>query len=160
MQIDWFDNLITSYHNSESLLFYIIAFRQVVEKLRLGEQIVPESFDSVSIFFSDIVSFTEFSSKCTPMQVVNFLNDIYTIFDSTIDERDVYKVETVGDAYLCVSGLPRRNGSEHIKEICLMSLSLLKDLRDFRVSHMPSYRVMIRIGVHTGNAYEPILFRA
>ncbi|VDM80735.1 unnamed protein product [Strongylus vulgaris] len=116
----------------------------------MGEQIVPESFDSVSIFFSDIVSFTEFSSKCTPMQVVNFLNDIYTIFDSTIDERDVYKVETVGDAYLCVSGLPRRNGSEHIKEICLMSLSLLKDLRDFRVSHMPSYRVMIRIGVHTG----------
>ncbi|CAJ0589458.1 unnamed protein product [Cylicocyclus nassatus] len=122
---------------------------QVVEKLRLGQQIVPESFDSVSIFFSDIVSFTELSSKCSPMQVVDFLNEFYTIFDSKIDERDVYKVETIGDAYLCVSGLPRRNGTEHIKEICLMSLQLLRDLKEFRIPHMPSYRVMIRIGVHT-----------
>ncbi|VDK84708.1 unnamed protein product [Cylicostephanus goldi] len=125
--------------------------RQIAEKLRQGHAVIPEAFDSVSIFFSDIVSFTELSAKCTPMQVVDLLNDFYTTFDSTIEKRDVYKVETIGDAYLCVSGLPHRNGNEHIKEICLMSISLLKDLKQFRISHMPSYRIMIRIGIHTGS---------
>lgn len=92
-------------------------FRQVADKLKLGQSVEPESFDCVTIFFSDVVSFTNLAARCTPLQVISLLNEFYTTLDSIIADFDVYKVETIGDGYLCVSGLPRRNGDEHARHI-------------------------------------------
>uniref|UniRef100_A0AC34GQZ3 Guanylate cyclase n=1 Tax=Panagrolaimus sp. ES5 TaxID=591445 RepID=A0AC34GQZ3_9BILA len=139
------------------ILLYRMLPKQVAEKLKLGNTVEPESFDMVTIFFSDVVSFTNLASKCTPLQVVNLLNNLYTTFDSIINGHDVYKVETIGDGYLCVSGLPHRNGDLHVKEISDMSLAFLNILVDFRVPHLPNERINLRIGFHTGSAVAGVV---
>ena len=60
------------------------------------------------------------------------------------------QVETIGDAYMCVSGLPNRNGGRHAAEIANMSLELRDNVKNFKIRHFPNRPLQIRIGLHTG----------
>ncbi|VDO64174.1 unnamed protein product [Haemonchus placei] len=167
---------LTEEKKKSDILLYRMLPKQVAEKLKHGQSVEPETFDCVTLFFSDVVSFTTLASRCTPLQVVlgesrdslmmtctvffqvvNLLNDLYTLFDAIIDEHDVYKVETIGDGYLCVSGLPHRNGNEHAKEIAEMSFELLKAISGFQIPHLLKEKINIRVGLHTGSVVTGVV---
>lgn len=59
-------------------------------------------------------------------------------------------METIGDAYMVASGLPRQNGHRHVTEIANMALDLLHDVTKFKVRHLPGRCIKLRIGMHTG----------
>ncbi|KAI3359332.1 hypothetical protein L3Q82_002836 [Scortum barcoo] len=122
----------------------------VVRSLKETGRVEPELFEEVTIYFSDIVGFTTLCHYSTPMEVVDMLNDIYKNFDSILDHHDVYKVETIGDAYMVASGLPKRNGDRHAVDIAHMALDILSFVGTFELQHLPGIPLWIRIGVHSG----------
>lgn len=116
-----------------------------------------ECFDCVTIFFSDLVGFTELCAKSTPFEVVDMLNDLYTCCDSIISNYDAYKIETIGDAYMVVSGLPIRNGDKHAGEIASLSLELLSRVSKLEIRHRPGEFLQFRIGIHSGQCVAGVV---
>uniref|UniRef100_A0A8C2T477 guanylate cyclase n=1 Tax=Coturnix japonica TaxID=93934 RepID=A0A8C2T477_COTJA len=78
---------------AEDLLHQMLP-KSVAKQLRKCQRVEAENYDQVTIFFSDIVGFTSIAASCTPLQVVEMLNNLYICFDSRIESYDVYKVRT------------------------------------------------------------------
>lgn len=75
-----------------------------------------------------------------------------SLFDDHIEKYDVYKVETIGDAYMVASGVPVLNGNAHASHICNLALDLQQLMKEYRVpgSFQRIEEVKIRIGIHSG----------
>lgn len=59
-------------------------------------------------------------------------------------------METIGDSYMVVSGLPEKNGIEHARQICRMALKILEMMPSFVIKHRPEEKLKLRIGINTG----------
>ncbi|WAR24777.1 ANPRA-like protein [Mya arenaria] len=117
--------------------------------LEHGIPVEPKYHDWCSIYFSDVVGFTKLSGKSKPIEVVRMLNNLYIAFDEVIDHYDVYKVETIGDAYMVASGIPDFT-EHHAREIANMSIDLVVACQHFVIPHLPDEPLKIRVGLHSG----------
>ncbi|GMT22511.1 hypothetical protein PFISCL1PPCAC_13808, partial [Pristionchus fissidentatus] len=122
----------------------------VARELKEGKPVPPKTFSSSSVMFSDIVAFGDMCRDASAAEIVNLLNTIFNGFDEFIARREAYKVETIGDAYMFVSGVPEENGFRHVTSICSIALDIHNFLLEYRAPHSSSLRVSCRLGVCSG----------
>ncbi|XP_035827917.1 soluble guanylate cyclase 88E, partial [Aplysia californica] len=141
---------------TDALLYQMIP-KPVADRLRKGEPSVEtcQVFDKVTILFSDVVGFTTICSQITPMEVVSMLNAMYTEFDQLSETHSVYKVETIGDAYMAVSGAPTVT-KYHALHMCDMALDM-RDSMQHLTNPANNDSMKIRIGVHTGTTVAGVV---
>jgi len=124
--------------------------KQVAVELAKGKSNmeVCEQYEMVTMLFSDIVTFTVICSRLKPLQVVGLLNNMYTLFDFLCDQNAVYKVETIGDAYLIVAGCPVK-ASNHALKICDMAFDMMDGISMLK-DPGTGEAILMRIGCHSG----------
>ena len=134
---------------AEQLLSQMLP-KKVTAELKKGRKVPPEIFSTATVFFSDIVDFSTICHESSPLQIVDFLNETYKTFDEVLDTYNVYKVETISDSYMVVSGVPEKNGIKHASEIATMALHLMSTVTTFQIPHRPKSTLQLRIGINSG----------
>ncbi len=123
---------------------------RIIRELQVGKVVTPESFQESTIFFSDIEGFTRISSMVDPVLVVNMLNQLYTMMDFVSSKfTTLYKVETIGDAYVICSGVPELN-VHHMKDVIDFAIIVNELVQLVKSPLDNSTNIKIRIGCHTG----------
>uniref|UniRef100_A0A452EMZ2 Guanylate cyclase soluble subunit alpha-1 n=1 Tax=Capra hircus TaxID=9925 RepID=A0A452EMZ2_CAPHI len=127
---------------------------EVARQLWQGHAVQAKRFGNVTMLFSDIVGFTAICSQCSPLQVITMLNALYTRFDRQCGELDVYKVETIGDAY-CVAGGLHKESDTHAVQIALMALKMMELSHEVVSPH--GEPIKMRIGLHSGSVFAGVV---
>ena len=131
---------------SDKLLLNILPARVANDLKETGET-QPELFEHVTVYFSDIVGFTNSSSRMEANFLLKELNDIFTAFDNIIEKNQCERIKTIGDAYLCVCGMPEEN-PHHAENIVNSAIEIIKYLQ--QRNQVSKTKWEIRIGIHTG----------
>jgi class 3 adenylate cyclase len=85
---------------------YTGSMGQAAASARRWTKPIADLFPATTVMFADIEGFTAWSSVREPSQVFTLLETIYDALDQIAKKRGVFKVETIGDCYVAVVGLP------------------------------------------------------
>jgi class 3 adenylate cyclase len=131
---------------NERLLLSILP-GPIAERLKGGESTIADSFTQVTVLFADIVGFTQLAETVGPTELVEFLNQLFTRFDSAAQRNGVEKIKTIGDAYMAVAGLPTPY-PDHARRVVDLALDMQDVVQSFREE--TGVDLSLRIGVNSG----------
>jgi CHASE2 domain-containing sensor protein/class 3 adenylate cyclase len=131
---------------SERLLLNILP-KEIADELKEKEGIIADSFEEATILFSDIVGFTPLSSRISAVELVNLLNEMFSIFDEIAGHYHLEKIKTIGDAYMLAGGIPIAR-QDHAEAVANMALEMQVKMADFQ--EKLNEPLQIRVGIHTG----------
>ena len=129
--------------------------QHAADGLRAGKQVEPRLHQNVTMFFSDIVGFTNICKQIYPWDVIGMLNRLYCVMDFLALKFKLFKIETIGDAYVCCSGLPQSD-EQHAENIANFAIAVTHCCRQI-LSPVSSEPIQLRIGIHTGPAASGVV---
>jgi class 3 adenylate cyclase len=144
---------------SDELLLNILPAK-IAEALKSGNEVEPRYYDSATIMFTDFKGFTRSSETSEPHTLVNVLNQYFSGFDEIVEQHNLEKLKTIGDAYMCAGGLPEENRT-HAVDACYAALQIQEFVtrvnRQRKKMRLQPWE--LRIGIHTGPVMAGVVGR-
>lgn len=146
--------LESEYARSEALLGSIMPARIAARLKHEPQATIAEKYDRVTLVFADIVNFTPKANLLAPEELIDFLNRVFSAFDTLAEEHGLEKIKTIGDAYMVAGGLPEAQINQ-VSTAADMALDMLEAVRVLGAEM--EEEISIRIGIHTGPAIAGVL---
>lgn len=135
---------------SDKLLLNVLPV-EIANELKIYGKVEPVYYESVSVVFTDFKGFTQLAEKMTPRELVDELDFCFSYFDRVVDKYGLEKLKTIGDSYMCASGIPKPHPT-HAFDAVLAALEILQfmELRKKHKFYENTPYWDIRIGIHSG----------
>ncbi|MBV6452607.1 MAG: hypothetical protein MHPDNHAH_03365 [Anaerolineales bacterium] len=140
----------------DSLLHNVIP-GWVADKLKQGNKTIAEEIESASVLFVDIVNFTPISAKFGPHEVVQMLDDVFSLFDELVEKHKVEKIQVAGDGYMAAAGVPKPR-PDHAQALARLALDMLKRVHEGNFLN-GKHPIEIRIGLNSGSLIAGVIGR-
>jgi adenylate cyclase len=131
---------------SEALIANLLP-KKTADELKLTGKASSQKYSLVTVLFSDIQGFSKIAEQMNPEALVDQLDNFFFHFDSVVEKYNIEKIKTIGDAYMCAGGIPRKNRTNPV-EVILAALEMqlyMKEMKQYN-DHIWD----LRIGIHTG----------
>jgi class 3 adenylate cyclase len=141
---------------SERLLLNVLP-APIAARLKQSDEVIADGFPEVTVLFADIVDFTRRSERIAPEQVVQVLNELFSVFDQLAERQGLEKIKTIGDAYMVAGGLPAPR-PDHAEAVAEMALAMREEVA--RRSDPSGEPLAVRVGVDTGPVVAGVIGRS
>ncbi|CAD8105459.1 unnamed protein product [Paramecium primaurelia] len=127
-------------------------------QLQQSRAVLKDQHEDVTLLFADIAGFTEYSSKVAPEQVVFMLRNLFTEFDKCCQDKNVYKLYTIGDCYVVMGMVDAKDRNPALEakntvELAFEMINIISKVRD----KINNSDLDMRIGIHTGKIIGGVL---
>ena len=141
---------------SDELLLNILPVA-ISEELKTQGKAKARRYETASVMFTDFKSFTKISEQLTPEQLVHELDSYFKAFDFIISQYGLEKIKTIGDAYMCASGLSDRASTPlNMVRAALEIQEYLSDIKQEKIRTGEPY-FEARIGINTGQVVAGVV---
>ncbi len=135
-------------NRSETLLLNILPKETALE-LKLNGKVLAKKFDSATVLFADFKGFTHYAENLAPEKLVETVDYYFSRFDSIIQRYGLEKIKTIGDAYMCASGLTLTE-QDHGLNMVMAAFEIIDFVEETKTTKAVDYSFDVRIGISTG----------
>lgn len=133
---------------SDSLLLNILP-EEIADELKISGEATPRQYEHATVLFTDFVNFSRLTESLSPEQLIGELNECFLAFDHISERYGLEKIKTIGDAYMCVGGVPVPNNT-HALDAVGAAIDMMAWLRNRNRANASAVFREMRIGIHTG----------
>lgn len=128
------------------------------EEIIQRKNVQARHYKEASVMFTDFVGFTKITEKYEAQDLVQMLNIFFSKFDEIITKRNLEKIKTIGDAYMCVGGVPIRNPENPVDTVlAALEIQYFMNSYNAEAEKKGEQKWDLRIGINTGEVVSGVL---